>query len=116
MRRPAVRQSPVGHQGPRLPAPAHQTCTYRQPLIGTCYLLTVIDDHSRVAYIKTTDDEIKETATTVLRNAVAWFADRGVTVRRVLSAKTGGAPTAGPTPPSARLHPSPCWTTWLEQN
>jgi transposase InsO family protein len=55
------------------------------PLIGTCYLHTVIDDHSRVAYVEAHDDETKETATEVLRNAVAWFADRGVTVQRVLS-------------------------------
>jgi transposase InsO family protein len=46
---------------------------------------TVIDDHSRVAYVEARDDETKETATDVLRNAVAWFADRGVTVQRVLS-------------------------------
>ena len=58
---------------------------YRQPLIGTCYLHTVIDDHSRVAYVEAHQDETKETATAVLRNAVAWFADRGVTVHRVLS-------------------------------
>ena len=55
------------------------------PLIGTCYLHTVIDDHSRVAYVEAHDDETKETATAVLRNAVAWFADRGVTVQRVIS-------------------------------
>jgi transposase InsO family protein len=54
-------------------------------VIGTCYLHTVIDDHSRVAYVEAQDDETKETATEVLRNAVAWFADRGVTVHRVLS-------------------------------
>jgi transposase InsO family protein len=54
-------------------------------LIGTCYLHTVIDDHSRVAYVEAHDDETKETAAAVLRNAVAWFAERGVTVQRVLS-------------------------------
>jgi len=63
---------------------------YRQPLVGTCFLHTVIDDHSRVAYIEAHDDETKETATAVLRNAVAWFADRGITVQRVLS-DNGGA-------------------------
>jgi transposase InsO family protein len=55
------------------------------PQIGTCYLHTVIDDHSRVAYVEAHDDETKETATAVLRNAVAWFAERGVTVQRVIS-------------------------------
>jgi transposase InsO family protein len=58
---------------------------WSNPLSGTCYLHTVIDDHSRVAYVEARDDETKETATEVLRNAVAWFAARGVTVQRVLS-------------------------------
>src|SRR6478735_5338495 len=58
---------------------------WHNPLIGTCYLHTVIDDHSRVAYVEAHDDETKETATSVLRNAVAWFAARGVVVERVLS-------------------------------
>jgi transposase InsO family protein len=58
---------------------------WHNPLIGTCYLHTVIDDHSRVAYVEAHDDETKETATEVLRNAVAWFAERGVNVQRVLS-------------------------------
>ena len=58
---------------------------WRNPVIGTCYLHTVIDDHSRVAYVEAHDDETKETAAQVLRNAVAWFAARGVTVQRVLS-------------------------------
>jgi transposase InsO family protein len=54
-------------------------------LIGTAFVHTVIDDHSRVAYAEIHDDERKETAALVLANAVAWFADRGVTVTRVLS-------------------------------
>jgi len=61
----------------------------RKPLIGTCFLHTVIDDHSRVAYVEARDDETKETATEVLRNAVAWFADRGVCVQRVLTDNGG---------------------------
>ncbi|WP_395659963.1 IS481 family transposase, partial [Nocardioides sp.] len=62
---------------------------YRQPLIGTCFLHTVIDDHSRVAYVEAHDNETKETAALVLRNAVAWFAERGVTVQRVLTDNGG---------------------------
>jgi transposase InsO family protein len=58
---------------------------WRNPLIGICYLHTVIDDHSRVAYVEAREDETKETAAEVLRNATAWFAERGVTVRQVLS-------------------------------
>ena len=63
---------------------------FGQPLVGTCYLHTVIDDHSRVAYVEAHDDENQQTAAAVLRNAVAWFAERGVTVQRVLS-DNGGA-------------------------
>lgn len=58
---------------------------YRNPKIGTAFVHTVIDDHSRVAYAEIHDDEKAITATGVLRRAVAWFADRGITVQRVLS-------------------------------
>ena len=56
-----------------------------RPLIGTAYLHTVVDDHSRVAYAEICNDEKAETAIAVLRRAVAWFAEHGVTVERVLS-------------------------------
>jgi transposase InsO family protein len=55
------------------------------PNIGTAFLHTVIDDHSRDAYAETCADETASTAIAVLRRAVAWFAARGVTVERVLS-------------------------------
>ena len=42
---------------------------WRGALVGTCYLHTVIDDHSRVAYVEAHDDETAATATAVLRNA-----------------------------------------------
>ena len=53
--------------------------------MGTAFVHTVLDDHSRVGYAEIHDDETKETATAVLRRAVAWFAVRGVIVERVLS-------------------------------
>jgi transposase InsO family protein len=56
-----------------------------EPLLGTCYLHTVIDDHSRVAYAEICADEKAVTAIGVLHRAVAWFADRRVSVERVLS-------------------------------
>jgi transposase InsO family protein len=55
------------------------------PLIGTAYVHTVIDDHSRVAYAEIHNDETAATATAVLRRAVTWFTERGVTTHRVLS-------------------------------
>ena len=57
----------------------------RGPLLGTCFVHTVIDDHSRVAYAEICTDETAATAIAVLQRAVAWFADRGVAVERVLS-------------------------------
>ena len=53
--------------------------------MGSAFVHTVIDDHSRVAYAEIHDDETAATAVTVLRHAVSWFAARGVTVERVLS-------------------------------
>src|SRR5690349_10336051 len=55
------------------------------PKVGTCFVHTVIDDYSRLAYAEIHDDEKAVTAVGVLYRAVAWFADRGVTVERVLS-------------------------------
>ncbi|WP_175010059.1 IS481 family transposase [Cellulosimicrobium sp. TH-20] len=56
-----------------------------QPVIGTAFTHTVIDDHSRVTYAEIHADEKAATAICVLQRAGAWFAARGVTVERVLS-------------------------------
>jgi transposase InsO family protein len=58
---------------------------HRGPRIGTAFVHTAVDDHSRVAYAEIHDDETAATAVAVLRRAAAWFAARGVTVERVLS-------------------------------
>lgn len=55
------------------------------PKVGTCFVHTVIDDFSRVAYAEICDDEKADTAIGVLQRASAWFAERGVNVERVLS-------------------------------
>jgi transposase InsO family protein len=69
-------------------ATAHRTGErgrrYR-PSIGTAFVHTVIDDHSRMAYAEICTDEKAITAIGVLQRATAWFADRGVSVERVLS-------------------------------
>jgi transposase InsO family protein len=62
-----------------------QRSRHSNPKIGTAFVHTVIDDHSRVAYAEIHDDETSQTATAVLYRAVAWFAARGVIVERVLS-------------------------------
>jgi len=56
-----------------------------QPQLGNSFVHTVVDDHSRVAYAEICGDEKADTAVAVLQRAVAWFAERGVTVERVLS-------------------------------
>jgi transposase InsO family protein len=69
----------------RAATPGKPRNAYYNPKIGTAFVHTVIDDYSRVAYAEIHDDETAATATTVLRNAVSWFAARGITVERVLS-------------------------------
>ena len=85
-----------------------------RPRIGTAYLHTVIDwghlplagAHSRVAYAEICSDEKAATAIGVLNRATAWYADRGVTVERVLSDNgSATAPTPGATPAPTSASP-----------
>jgi transposase len=69
----------------RAVTPGKTRSTHRNPKMGTAFVHTVIDDHSRVAYAEIHDDETAATAIAVLRRAVSWFAARGITVERVLS-------------------------------
>jgi transposase InsO family protein len=45
----------------------------------------MIDDHSRLAYAEVLDNLTAACAAAFLRRAVAWFSERGVTVRAVIS-------------------------------
>lgn len=56
-----------------------------EPRLGTGFVHTVVDDHSRLAYAEICADEKAVTAIGVLQRAVAWFVERGVTIERVLS-------------------------------
>jgi transposase len=69
----------------RAATPGKPRNRHHNPNIGTAFVHTVLDDHSRVAYAEIHDDETAATAISVLGNAVAWFDARGITVRRVLS-------------------------------
>ena len=57
----------------------------RSRAVGYRYIHTAVDDRSRLAYSEILTDEKAATAVGVLQRAVAWFADRGVVVERVLS-------------------------------
>jgi hypothetical protein len=48
--------------------------------MGTAFVHSVIDDHSRVVYSEVHDDERTETAAAVLRRAVFWFLARGIVI------------------------------------
>lgn len=52
---------------------------------GYEYLHVIIDDHSRLAYAELLDGLSHRYAIGFVRRAVAWFADRGVTVKAVMS-------------------------------
>jgi len=54
-------------------------------LTGFEYLHVMIDDRSRVAYAEVLDDLTAACAIAFLRRAVAWFAERGVRVRALMS-------------------------------
>jgi transposase InsO family protein len=69
----------------RRSTPGTARSKHRHELLGTAFVHTVIDDHSRVAYAEIHGDETAATAIGVLRRAVSWFEARGVTVERVLS-------------------------------
>lgn len=44
-----------------------------------------VDDHSRLAYTEVLTDERKDNTTGFLRRALVWFAEHGVTTRRVMT-------------------------------
>lgn len=69
----------------RRSTPGLQRNKHHHELMRHAFVHTVIDDNSRVAYAEIHDDETAATAIGVLRRATSWFADRGVTVERVLS-------------------------------
>ncbi|MFE7113969.1 IS481 family transposase [Streptomyces sp. NPDC057654] len=52
---------------------------------GMSFLHNAVDDHSRLAYSEILADEKKETAVGFWQRARAYFADAGITVRRVLT-------------------------------
>jgi transposase InsO family protein len=79
---------PQGHRH-RAATPGKPRNRHHNPKMGTAFVHTVLDDHSRVAYAEIHDDETAATATAVLRRAVTWYAARGITTHRVLSDNGG---------------------------
>lgn len=55
------------------------------PRAGWEFMHVCVDDCSRLAYVEVLDDELGTTAVGFLDRAVAWFAERGIPVLRVMS-------------------------------
>ena len=81
-----------------------------RPRIGIAFVHTVIDDHSRMAYAEICTDERAVTAIGVLQRAVAWFAERGVTVERLLSDNGSAYRSCVWRDACAQLRITPKWT------
>jgi transposase InsO family protein len=58
---------------------------HKRVKLGYDFVHTAIDDHTRLAYSEIHDDEKDTTSAAFLHRALAWFAAKGVTVRRVLT-------------------------------
>jgi len=78
LRRPGPGQAePQGHRPPHRPAQPEIPPSAHRTLIGAAFIHTVLDDHSRVAYAEVRADQTRETAASVLRNAVDLFTTLG---------------------------------------
>jgi transposase InsO family protein len=77
---------------PRFARPGHAVTgdrakTYEEKArpLGHDYFHAVVDDHSRLAYGELLDDERAATVTAFVERALAWFADQGITTRRLMT-------------------------------
>lgn len=57
----------------------------RRPGVGFDYVHVAVDDHSRAAYAEVLPDERGATCSGFLLRAAAWFSQRGVSVREVMT-------------------------------
>jgi len=57
----------------------------RRARVGYQFAHAIVDDHSRLAYVELHDDERAPTVTGFVQRALAWFARRGIRVRRLMT-------------------------------
>ncbi len=57
---------------------------------GWDFVHVAVDDYSRGAYVEVLDDETARTCVAFLERALAWFADRGVRLQRILTDNGSG--------------------------
>ena len=53
--------------------------------VGYDYIHAIVDDHSRIAFVERHDDETAATVTGFVERALADFAQRGISVRRLMT-------------------------------
>jgi transposase InsO family protein len=77
---------------PRFRRPGHavtgdRATTYAEKArpLGHDYFHAIVDDHSRLAYGELLSDEKAATTTAFVERALGWFADRGISTRRVMT-------------------------------
>jgi transposase InsO family protein len=66
-------------------ADERQTSKEINTQLGYDYCHAIIDDHSRLAYAELLSDTRAATVTAFTERALAWFAGRGITVRRLMT-------------------------------
>jgi transposase InsO family protein len=58
---------------------------HSQRLVGYDFAHAIVDDHSRLAYVELHRDERAQTVTGFIERALAFFAEYGITARRLMS-------------------------------
>jgi len=81
--KPLGRIRGIGHR-------IHGDRSRRQPGVGYEYAHVAIDDATRIAYVEVRRSQRRRACAAFLRNALAWFRRRGVTVRRILTDNGSG--------------------------
>ena len=76
-----------GGGGARRRARGDRTRTHAEKVakLGEDYFHAVVDDHSRLAYGELLGDERAGTVTAFVKRALAWFAEHGITTRRLMT-------------------------------
>jgi transposase InsO family protein len=66
-------------------SPRWRKSLHSQRLVGYDFAHAIVDDHSRLAYVELQRDERAPTVTGFLERALAFFAEHGVTARRLMT-------------------------------
>jgi transposase InsO family protein len=72
----------VGHRASQF---AHEIAGKKVRFTGYEYVHVMVDDHSRLAYAEVLDGLTAGCAIAFLRRALAWFAERGIKIRAVMT-------------------------------